>query len=198
MSKQRECDLETELIGEYEHWEYLKEHGGSDPFYDDATNMNLTLNHIIYLKKQIEEKYGEDRQNYPKIYFQELPPKVRKGYMAKAAEIRDEAVEVLDRYLADANFQYLLCNKKLLTEKEAKKISIKNVVNYAYNLANALKKDDLIAMRRHTCNPENYLESFAVCAEKTKKILDKKGVIPFEENCQLTLFQMGMEIGQCR
>ncbi len=25
-------DYEAELIREYEHWEYMKEYGGSDPF----------------------------------------------------------------------------------------------------------------------------------------------------------------------
>lgn len=198
MGKQKESDLEAELTDEYKRWEYLKEYGGSDPFYDDSVNMNLTLNHIIAIKTQMEEMFGEDREKYPEIYFRELPPLVREGYMARADEIRDQAVKVLDNYLADVNFQYLLCNKGYLTEKEAKEIHIKNVVNYAYSLANALKEDNLVVMRRHTCSPENYLESFAGCAEKMKKILDRKRKVIPEKNCQMTLFQMGLEIGQCR
>ena len=44
MTKKETPDYEAELIREYEHWEYMKEYGGSDPFYDDAGNMNLTRN----------------------------------------------------------------------------------------------------------------------------------------------------------
>ena len=58
MAKKEKADYEADLIREYEHWEYLKEFGGSDPFYDDATNMNLTRNHIIYAKRQLEGLCG--------------------------------------------------------------------------------------------------------------------------------------------
>ena len=34
--KKAEINYEAELIREYEHWEYLKEYGGSDPHYDDS------------------------------------------------------------------------------------------------------------------------------------------------------------------
>ena len=37
-----------------------QEHGGSDPNYDDGVNMNLTRNHIIYYKNELEDLYGED------------------------------------------------------------------------------------------------------------------------------------------
>lgn len=198
MGMKNETDWEADLIREYAHWEYLREHGGSDPFYDDAVNMELTRNHIIYAKKQLEYKYGADREKYPEIYFRKLPPETAKGYMANAAEIRDRAAEVLDSYLADSNFRYLLCNKDFLTKKEAEKISIGNVLNYAAGLAAALRNDDLISMRRHIVKPESYLESFAGCAEKVKQILSEKRMMPLEESAQMTLFQMGVETGQCR
>ena len=200
MAKKETPDYEAELIREYGHWEYLKEYGGSDPFYDDAENMNLTRNHIIYAKKQLEDLYGGDMSKYPKIYFRELPPVTEKGYMAGAAEIRDRAVEVLDTYLADVNFQFLLCNRNMLGKKEAEKISIDNVLGYACGLARALKEDDLITMRRHTKNPDGYRESFAQCAERVKQILSEKRKEPSGQiqNGQMTLFQMGLEIGQCR
>ncbi len=200
MAKKETPDYVAELIREYGHWEYLKEHGGSDPFYDDAENMNLTRNHIIYAKKQLEDLYGGDMSKYPEIYFRELPPVTEKSYMAGAAEIRDRAVEVLDTYLADANFQFLLCNRNMLGKKEAEKISIDNVLGYACGLARALKEDDLITMRRHTKNPDGYRESFAQCAERVKQILSEKRKEPSGQiqNGQMTLFQMGLEIGRCR
>lgn len=60
MAKKEGKDYEAELIREYEHWEYLKEYGGSDPHYDDGVNMNLTRNHIIYYKNELEDLYGKD------------------------------------------------------------------------------------------------------------------------------------------
>ena len=166
MTKKETPDYEAELIREYEHWEYLKEYGGSDPFYDDAGNMNLTRNHIIHAKKQLEELYEGDMSKYPEIYFRELPPVTENGYMAQAAQIRVRSAEVLDTYLSDANFQFLLCNREMLGKKEAEQISIDNVLGYASGLAGALKEDDLITMRRHTKNPDGYRESFAQCAER--------------------------------
>lgn len=79
--------------------------------------MNLIRNHILYGKRQLEEKYGADREQYPAIYFRELPPETARGYMANAAEIRDRAAEILDLYLADTNFRYLLCNKDMLEKR---------------------------------------------------------------------------------
>lgn len=200
MGKKKEMDYEAELIREYEHWEYLKEYGGSDPLYDDATNMNLTRNHIIYAKKQLEDLYGRDRSKYPEVYFRELPPVTENGYMAGAAEIRDWAVEVLDTYLSDANFRFLLCSRDMLGKKEAEKISIDNVLGYAGGLARALKEDDLVTMRRHTKSPDGYRESFAQCAERVKQILSEKRKEPSGQiqNGQMTLFQMGLEPGRCR
>ncbi len=200
MGKKKEPDYEAELVQEYEHWEYLKEYGGSDPFYDDATNMNLTRNHIIYARKQLEEQYGQDFNKYPEIYFRELPPEVERGYVARSGEIRDRAAEVLDTYLSDANFQYLLCNREHLDKKEAEKISIDNVLKYVSGLAAALKKDDLITMRRHVLGPESYQEAFAECAEKVKHMISEKKAEPSAQikGCQMTLFQMGLETGLSR
>lgn len=199
MVKKEKENLEQELKDRFARWDYLCEYGGSDPFWDDAANMNLVRNHIIYYKSAMEAEYGEDLGKYPEIYFRETPPETKHGYMARAAEIRDKAAEILDIYLADANFQYLLCNRQLLSEKEEQKINIGNVLGYVSGLADALKKDDLVAMRRHTVRPESYQESFASCAEKVKQILSEERE-PADEirGGQITLFQMGLEAGQCR
>lgn len=200
MAKKEKVDYEAQLIREYEHWEYLKEHGGSDPNYDDGVNMNLIRNHIIYWKNEIEKKYGGDVNQYPEIYFREIPPEADNGLIVMAAEIRDKAVEALDIYLADNNFLYLLYNRDMLGKKEAESIHIDNVLGYASGLAEALKKDDLITMRRHAFRPEGYQESFASCAEKVKQLLLKKRTEQPEtiENGQMTLFQIGLDVGQCR
>ncbi len=187
-------DLERELKQEYDRWEYLKEFGGSDPFWDDAANMNLVRTHILNRKKEIAEKYKTDYKKYPELFFREVPPEVQAGYMACSAQIREQAAEALDIYLSDENFQFLLFHKDRLTKKEAEKISLFNVLGYASGLAAALKQDDLVAMRRHAGRPKSYQESFAGCAKKMKEILKKKEEEPetAREAKQLSLFQFGL------
>ena len=198
--EKKEPDMERELAQEYERWEHLWKNGGSDPFHDDAVNLNLVRNHIIYWKKKIEESCGADQNLYPAIYFRELPPEIGKGYMVKAAEIRNRAAEILDSYLEDDNFQYLLYHQKEFKEKEVKVIGISKVLGYVKGLAAALKEDDLVAMRRHVSKPETYRESFATCAEKVKQIREekKRKLTEKTEYAQMTLAEFGIGMGQVR
>ena len=201
MGKKKENEnLAEELEKSFERWEHLKEHGGSDPFYADGTNMNLVRNHIMYYKKKMVEEYGRDYEKYPEIFYRELPPEVKDSYMARAGEIKDGAAQALEYYISNPNFLYLLANKDMLTEKEAKQISLYNVLGYASGLARAIKDGDLIAMRRHAGRPEGYLESFAQCAARMMELIDEKKKEPevAQENMQLSLFQFGMEAGQRR
>lgn len=198
--KKEKVNLAAELERSYERWEYLKEHGGSDPFYADGTNMNLVRNHILHYKGKMLEEYGADHDKYPPIFYRELPPEVNADYIARAGEIRDKAVESLDGYLADPNFQYLLMNQGMLGKKEAEKICLYNVLGYVSGLARAIKDGDLITMRGHAGRLEVYQEAFARCAAKMMELISKKKTEPEreKENVQLSLFQFGVEIGQCR
>ena len=201
MAKKNETEnLTEELAKSFERWEHLREHGGSDPFYADGGSMNLVRNHIMYYKQKMVEQYGSDYEKYPEIFYRETPPEVKDSYMARAGEIKDGAAQALEYYLSDPNFHYLFANKDMLTEKEAKQISLYNVLGYASGLARAIKDGDLIAMRRHAGRPEGYLESFAQCASRMMKLIGEKKKEPelVQENVQLSLFQFGMEAGQRR
>ena len=201
MGKKKEKENFAEKLEEaFKEWEYLKEHGGSDPFYADGTNMNLVRNHIMYYKNRMVEEYGRDYEKYPEIFYREAPPEVKDSYMARAGEIKDSAAQALECYISDPNFRYLFANKDMLTEKEAKQISLYNVLGYASGLASAIKDGDLISMRRHAGRPEGYLESFAQCATRMMKLIDEKKKEPeqVQGNVQLSLFQFGMEAGQRR
>ena len=88
----------------------------------------------------------------------------------------------------------------MLTEKEAKQICLHNVLGYASGLARAIKDGDLVSMRRHAGRPEGYLESFAQCATQMMEVINEKKKVPeqVQGDGQLSLFQYGMETGQCR
>lgn len=198
--KKEKIDLAAELTKEFERWEYLREYGGSDPNYADGANMNLVRNHILYYKREMEKEYGSDYKKYPEIFYREVPPEVNNNYMAKAGLIRDSAIQALEIYIADPNFRYLLANKEMLTEKEAKKISLYNVLGYASGLAQAIKSGDLITMRRHAGRPESYQEAFAGCAVQMQRLIHDKKKEPeqMQENEQFSLFQFGMKPGKSR
>lgn len=199
MGKKKEKEnLAKELEASFERWEYLKEHGGSDPFYADGVNMNLVRNHILYYKGKMVEEYGKDYDRYPEIFYREVPLEADQNYIARAGEIKDGAAQALEYYISDPNFCYLLSNKDMLTEKEAKQISLHNVLGYASGLAKAIKDGDLVTMRRHAGRPEGYLESFAQCATQMMKLIDEKKKESEQGNGQLSLFQFGMDTGQCR
>lgn len=201
MGKKKEKEnLAEELAKSFERWEYLKEHGGSDPYCTDGESMNLVRGHIMHYKYEMTEQYGRDYEKYPEIFYRELPPEMDKSYMARAGEIRDGAVQALEYYISDPNFSYLLTNKDMLTEKEAKQICLHSVLGYVSGLARAIKDGDIVTMRRHAGRPESYLESFASCATQMMKIINEKKKEPeqVQGNGQISLFQFGMEIGQCR
>ena len=75
--------LANALKREFDHWTYLYENGGSDPFFADGMNLNLTRNHIISFKMQMDDILKEDNDelslfpvNYPDIYYKETPQEV--------------------------------------------------------------------------------------------------------------------------
>lgn len=158
-------EIEQELIKEYAHWEHLRDHGGQDPFWHDGVNMNLTRNHIIYYKQQLEEL-----QYFPKVYNREVPPETDRFYMAGAEEIIKKAHEALKAYQADSNYQYLVENRYRITGMQAREIALWNVIGYERGLKEAIEKNDLLKMRRHR-NPETYLEAFKKCRKKLEGIL---------------------------
>lgn len=154
----------------------------------------------MYYKNKMVEEYGTDYEKYPEIFYREAPPEVNQNYMARAGEIRDSAAQALEYYISDPNFHYLLANKDMLTEKEAKQISLYNVLGYASGLAKAIKDGDLLTMRHHANGPERYLESFAQCATRMMELMEekKKALEQMRGDGQLSLFQFGMETGQRR
>ena len=52
--KKRSKQLGKEIRDNLERYEYLRAHGGSDPFWSDGVNMNLCRNHAIYLRSRVE------------------------------------------------------------------------------------------------------------------------------------------------
>lgn len=176
--------LIQELEDRYNRWQYLKQHGGQDPFWEDGGNMNLVRNHIISEKRRIKELCNEKDLELPEIYYKETPPEVDNKYMARADEIRENAKIALKEYKANEDYQYLLKAINRLNKRQINQTSIDNVIGYCSNLESYIEDDNLVAMRRHE-GYERYLDSFKNCRERVEEILEEE-----PKEGQISLFEM--------
>lgn len=168
--------LEKELEEKYNRWNHLFIHGGSDPLWSDGCNLSLVRNHIIYIKKQMEEV-----NKFSELYYKELPPEVDNNYMARVEEIKTNAAISLEIYRSNEDYKYLCKSLNVLTENQIKSICVRNVIGYVTRLEQYITDVDLVAMRRHE-NPKRYIESFEECRRKIDKILNIKPKIEFKED----------------
>ena len=177
--KKQPTDYAAELQKDHDRWTEIYTHGCSDPFWPDGANLGLVRNHITYDRRQIEENMRPE--DYPAVYFKEIPPEVDRDYMARPDEIRAAARASLARYKADPDYRYILRHRDDFTPKTKEKLHIDAVLGYAAGLEQFIAKDDLVAMRRHR-RAESYLGSFEDCARRMREA-------PREE-VQMSLFSL--------
>ena len=177
--KKPQTDYAAELQKAHEHWADIYKHGCHDPSWADGCNLNLVRNHIYYYRSKIEETMSPE--DYPAVYFKEIPPEMDRDYMARQDEIRANAKRSLARYKADPNYQYILRHQDDFSPKTKKKLCIDAVIGYAMGLEHFIKQDELVSMRRHE-RAESYLKSFEDCVRRMQET-------PPEE-VQLTLFSL--------
>lgn len=154
--------------------------GGSDPSYSDGDNMNSIRRRIEWKQKSLVEFCTDG--NIPDICLREVPTEMPRDFMARADEIRQNAVNTLKIYKADAN--YLWCREHItdLTPKELKRTCLEAILGYVSGLEQAIAKDDLITMRRHE-HPERYTDSFEHGVQEISRLLSAR-----ENDSQLSLF----------
>ena len=168
MSKRgKAVDYGAELENLYERWENLYEHGGSDPFWSDGTNLSLLRTQIINCKRKIEEE--NTMFLLPDAYYRDIPPEVSRNYMARPDEIRENARKAMAIIDANEDLKFVREQSKNLSEKELKRLCIPAIIGYAENIRRAIADDDLITMRRYE-RPERYLDSFRSAAERIRSL----------------------------
>ena len=168
MSKRgKAVDYGAELENLYKRWDYLYEHGGSDPFWSDGTNLSLLRTQIINCKRKIKEE--NTMFLLPDAYYRDIPPEVPKDYMARPDEIRENARKATAVIDADENLKFVCEKSKNLSEKELKRLCIPVIIGYAENIHRAVAEDDLLTMRRYE-NPDRYLDSFRSAAERIRSL----------------------------
>lgn len=168
MSKRgKSVDYGAELENLYKRWEHLYEHGGSDPFWSDGTNLSLLRTQIINCKRKIEEE--NTIFLLPDAYYRKIPPEVPRDYMARPDEIRENARKAMAIIDANEDLKFVREQSKNLSEKELKRFCIPAIIGYAENIRRAIADDDLLTMRRYEC-PDRYLESFRSAAERIRSL----------------------------
>ena len=168
MSKRgKAVDYGAELENLYERWENLYEHGGSDPFWSDGTNLSLLRTQIINCKRKIEEENTVFL--LPDAYYRDIPPEVSRNYMARPDEIRENARKAMAIIDANEDLKFVREQSKNLSEKELKRLCIPAIIGYAVNIRRAIAENDLLTMRRYEC-PDRYLDSFRSAAERIRSL----------------------------
>lgn len=168
MSKREKAvDYGAELENLYKRWDYLYEHGGSDPFWSDGINANMVKNQIIYCKNKIENENSLFLLS--DAYYRDIPPELPNEYMARPNEIRENAKKAMAIIDEDDNLKFVREQSKNLSEKQVKRLCIPAIIGYAENIHRAVAEDDLLTMRRYE-NPERYLDSFRSAAKKLRSL----------------------------
>lgn len=143
----------AELHSEYARWRELRDRGGTDPFWPDGVNMNLVRNHILYWKRMIEENLQE--AEYPEEYFLDIPPEMDNNFMAHPDRIRDKAIAALKTIKENPDYVFLRREMRNQTKQNAQ---IFNAVRYVDGYQDAIRRDDLVVMRRIA--PDLYADRF--------------------------------------
>jgi len=86
--EQKISELAADIEREIAHWKWLNNEGGSDPFWQDGCNMNLTRNHVIHDKRQIFELCTANGLPLPDAYYLPTPPEVNDSYMANLKQVQ--------------------------------------------------------------------------------------------------------------
>lgn len=179
--------LTSNLTNEYNHWEYLCKHGGSDPFWEDGVNMNLTRNHIIYCKREIEKQLEESE--YPQWYYRELPPEVDSSYMADADGIREDAGKTLVSLQTCEDYVWLCSHAVLVTPTKENEKWLRMALRVP-ELKSYIENDKLVDMRRYR-TPDMYLEMFSNARKNLQKYFPEERKLP---EGQLSIFDLAYEV----
>lgn len=82
-----EADIRSDLNADFARWDFIKEHGCSDPHWADGFNMNLVRGHIIGHYRLLEEKLTANAQlslfdRFDLSAERPVPPEVPNDWMS--------------------------------------------------------------------------------------------------------------------
>lgn len=137
----------------------------------------------MYFRKQVETEL--DPENYPEEYFLEIPAEVSVHYMADPDGIRSRTKAALEVLKENQDFQYL--RNKLSGDLDKESDQCMNSVRYVLGLEDAIRRDDLVEMRRCQ-DPEFYVNYLRNSRKKLEVILGSEYLEPKIREGQLTIW----------
>lgn len=187
MDKLSNKKLEESLKREFERWDHLYKYGGSDPNWEDGTNLYLVRNHIINYRREMDS-----RSFFPEIYKREVPPNVPMDYMARKSEIKENALKTLRLLKSNSDYKWLVLHEKELIDNKCTLYAL----HYVYGLETAIDINDYVTMRRYE-RTEFYSDSLKQQKASVLKIMIKTGddtnienKLKIEESGQMSLIGM--------
>ena len=145
--------------------------------------MNLCRKHVIYLRRRVETDL--DPEYYPDEYGLEIPEEVDNNYMADPDGIRSRTKAALEVLKENQDFQYL--RNKLSGDLDKESDQCMNSVRYVLGLEDAIRRDDLVVMRRCQ-DPEFYVNYLRNSRKKLEVILGSEYLEPKIREGQLTIW----------
>lgn len=182
MNKKQEKAV-SELVKDFERYQYVLQNGSNDPLWSDGVNLNLIRNHIIYDKKMIENLFEPD--SYPELYSHPTPDEVDDNLMVNEEMIRQNAMKTLEKFNSYLFLDELKCADYYIEPVELVKAGIQQAVNRVRVLEQAIDEDDLVTMRRISSHEDEYYEYL-------EKAFDNLCEINEEEERQMSLFEILM------
>lgn len=176
------AQLTEEAIRSYDRWQFIYENGCSDPNWEDGVNLNLVRNHLIYYKREISKLCKEHGFEKTQVLFRKLPSRVPAHYMAKAADLKQQAAELLYEIESSRNYQCLLEWRKKISPKQSEEIGLTRFLKRMHYDRHEYESDNFLAMR-------NFVHRSDYCKRQITELLQAAEKLP-AESFQLTLFGM--------
>lgn len=91
----------------YDRWNYLRENGGSDPFWSDGVNLNLIRNHICHYKREIKALCEQYNLVIPSVCFRPMPPEMPNDFYVTTGKWYTKRMKLKNRTLNSIPFGQL-------------------------------------------------------------------------------------------
>lgn len=138
----------AEIVEKFERWNNIYTHGGSDPFWPDGSNLMLIRNHIIHVKRGLEEYCESNNLELPNEYYFPTPDEVDRDYMAKKDEIIEKAKADFSVISGDEDYKFLQGTYTLINDKKVREEAQSIVRRLEPNF------NDLVVLRRYNRSVE--------------------------------------------
>lgn len=152
----------------YDRWNLWRQTGALEAELPDGAYLNNLRKGIEAFLRQIERALPEEL--YPECFYSPLPPLMEESYMANGDAIRKAASQALDSYRKNPDYQWLMEHYYDLQNDDREAGEAYRLFCHEEVLEQAMKEDDLLRMKRESCQ-EGLAVALALCRKRMEKKL---------------------------